>query len=575
MQVDSGSGAAWVYEIPFQYAWAAAEAVEMRFNPEDAAAVIESELSSVCRVRIDLAAPARRGRAARVHAWQLRASCPFCDAGKDQTLCGDDWIDVNEWDEDLEADLRNDGAPRSGTYMGIRVMYELGGIEKSLDRMFFANAMGSWGLSACAEDGLNAADEGPWELMATASGVPSKSTVNAYGVSLAEVLAALDEANRGESAFSGQGCKMIAREFGVEGYFGGLCRCSHCGNVFAVAYRDPHDDTKEGRYRLMPEIIDAIEGLVAKNGCISAGDDEEPVIPGHAPTMSVAVTRDASRLALRANIAGCAHELIFDTAAGSFLLDGEPYVTDEPVPHLQINGLRSHPLVLDCLSLMPGLVLELLEMLPSLPEGVDVSPATLQEHGRGINLLVAANRFVGYPVAFYNEMALSATGQSSTGGLELVYPLKTGLPRECAEVEALYEQMGLPEGEQLKRCLSERPQLLIDIRRKPDLPFVSADVLARFFQLPRIDFCMRILSFYPQSAAGWRRLVEVKGEEAVFSYIEEQAKRPNVLSSLPEDERFCEATALLDALCDRVTDEQLASVRMERLCDDLERLMEA
>lgn len=571
---------AWTYEIPFQYAWVAPELVEMTLDPECAAAFLESELSSICRVRIDLAAPNSKGSATRMRVWQLLASCPFCDAGKDQLLRSGNWVDVYEWPEDMEADLLNDGHPRSGSYIGIRVMYEEGGIERCLDWQFFSKAMRSWGLKACSGNGSSIADEGLVDPMGLPPNGSLKNAVNVYGVSLAETLATLDEESSTEhgtrkDASNGHAAETIAREFGIEGYFGGLYRCGHCGNTFAVVYRDPWDDTKEGRYRIMPEIAQAIDQLLAKRGHADAVSGEGATTLGHVPTMSAHVGQDKNRITLRANIAGLMHELVFDTAVGSFLLDDDPFVSDEPTPHLRIDALRSCPLIGDFISEMPGLVIDLLAMLPPLPEGVDLRPTRLQEFGCGINLLVAANRFVGYPAAFYDEMVLSASGSSSTCGLELAYPFGSGLPRDYAGVDVLFEKTGLPDDNQLKQALADRPQLLLNILRKSDMPFASVDVLSRFFQLPEIDFCMRVLGFFSTSAAGWRRLVEAKGEEAVFSYVEEQARLPHVSSNLPKLEQFCDVSAILGVLCDSVTDEQLASVRMDMLHEDLMALLEA
>lgn len=587
---DSANEVAWTYEIPFQYAWVAPEAVETTIDPESAAAFIESEFPSVCRVRVDLAAPNSKRRVDRVHVWQLRASCPFCDAGKDQLLSSRHWVDVYEWSEDMEADLQNADSligerSRSGTYFGLRVMHELGGIEKCLDWQLLSKAMRAWGLKACLESHPSVADEELSEECGTpANGMPSESSpeddVNVYGISLAETLAALSEESSvehgaREDASHGSETEAIAREFGIEGYFGGAYRCEHCGNTFAIVFRDPWDDTKEGRYRLMAEVSEALDRLLARWNHTDTTDSEGGHALGHVPTMSAHVSQGENRIAVRANIAGRMHELSFDTANGSFLLDDDSYVIDDRTARLSAYSVHNHPLIDDCLSEVPGLMLGLLAMLPPLPEGVDVNPTKLQERGYGINLLVAANRFVGYPAAFYNEMALTSFVDASTCGLELTYPFESGLPRNYSDVETLYKQTGLPDDERLKRALADRPQVLLDVLRKSDLPFESIDVLSRFFQLPQIDFCMRVLDFFPKSAAGWRRLVEAKGEEAVFSYIEKQANVPPVESRLLELEQFGDVSAILDALYDSATDEQLASVRMDALHDDLMALLEA
>lgn len=574
----------WTYEIPFQYAWVSAKAAKTAIDLEHAVAFIKGEFPSLARVRIDSAAFNCQRRTSSIHAWHLQASCPFCDAGKNQRLDSCNWVDVFKWDPNLEVDLLRGFPyrPRSGTRIGINSMYEVGGLEKALNWRFFSKSMSAWGWEKMLTEYPHLAEEELPHLEMMPANKPS-ADINVYGISLSDVLASLE---MNESTEYGAYAELsnehkavaIAKEFGIEGYFDGLYRCSHCENVFAVAYRDPYDDTKEGRYKIMPEISEEIEKLVAKRGLPEPMGDESIIIPEHASTMSVKVSQDDGLITVRANIAGYAHEMIFDTELGGFLLDGEAYLDDKisarkPIPHLMLYRIYENPLVADCLVKMPGLVLKLLGMFSPLPDGVNISPGKLIGREYAINLLIAANRFVGYPAEFYNEMALSDTTLASTSGLAPAYPFGTGLPHDYSQIEMYFEQAGLTKNEQLKQLLLNRPQVVIDVLQNPELPFKSEEVLTRFFQLPRIEFILRMLRFYPMSIPGWRRLVDVKGEEPVFKFIEEQSKRQNVLDSLNEDEHFCEISNLLDALCDCVTDEQLASIHMDELYEDLEGLM--
>lgn len=564
----------WTYEVPFQFAWVRAKATESRLDPERAVDFMEREFPSICRVRIELPAPEAKRVSPRAYAWQLRASCPFCAAGEDQLLQSDNWVDVCKWHEDDEIDLQNGGRPRSGDYIGRKIMHDLG-VENVLNWEFFSKAMRAWGMEACVQDGVASENDGPSESRGACANDLSDHFVNVYGVSLPAAIGVLNGARPagiGSRDIDSQdrARETIAWEFGVEGYFGGVYRCACCGNAFAVVYRDPYDDIKEGRYKLVPDIAEALDKLSDKGGRKRDGS-----LGAYWPNMSVEVNRDGNRLAVKADIAGTPHELVFDTELGSVLLDGDSYVSDGEPPRLWISGIHDNPLIHDVLSAMPQVTLKLLEMLPPMPEGVDMRPERLCELGYGINLLVAANRFVGYPSSFYEEMALSGSTKASTCGLDVTYPFETGLPRDFSGVEELYEQAGLPEDDRLKEVLRGRPQVLLDIMRKPDMPFMSLDALTRFYQLVRIEFCMRVLCFYPKSVGGWRRLIKAKGDEAVLSYIEEQAMIPHTSSNLPQITQFMEVSNLLHMICDKATDEQLASVRMDSLHEDLSELAES
>lgn len=344
----SSGDATWTYEVPFQYVWVAAEAMEMSLGLERAAAFMEAGFPFVCRVRIDLAVPGSQESVSRFHAWRLRASCPFCDAGKDQVLDSGNWLNIVEWDEDLEGDLLHGfpWSPRRGSRIGINTMHELGGLERALDWRIFAKPMRLWALKACLAEHPSIPREGFPDLEATPVWVPSEG-INVYGVSLAEVYAALEgdesvECSVCEAVSSEHESEPIAREFGVEGYFGGLYRCAHCGNAFAIDYHDPYDDTRDGRYKILPEVSEVIDRLVARKGFPEAVSDGSINATEHESTMSAIVSQEGSHVTLRANIAGRNHELVFDTALGSFLLDGDACVNDDraarnPIPHLEIH----------------------------------------------------------------------------------------------------------------------------------------------------------------------------------------------------------------------------------------------
>lgn len=507
---DPSSETAWTFTVPFQYAWVKARLQEVEIDPDTAHAYLESEKKLFCRVRIDESEIDGKQVISAVHAWQMIASCPFCEAGKEQILSAENWVDIHDWSEtrDEEYDINEGERGYTQTHgIDLRVLQEMG-FAHAMNRGFFIKAITNWGGQRSIFDSE-----------------PEEDIQNQF--------------------------------YNVEGYFGGLYRCPHCGGIFAVVYRDEDNPVREGRYKIWPDFDAAIDELINRSSGQETNGEAHSQEIELATDMSVEVQSRDGLVALRTNIAGNWYSLVFNTNTGTILLDGSSYQKD----HFLINSVHDHPFVWSGLFTIPEFVDRLSEMLPALPRDVDWK-LNKQNSWRNIDLLIAANRFVGYPAKFYEDI-VSMTGSE----LATAYPLGIGLPRYYSDLDTLLELANV-QNESVKHVLLDRPLVLLDLLNKPDLPFSNPYVLCKFFSLRDVDYFMRIINFYSRSSIGWQRLVEAKGDEAVFEYMKGHSREND---SIMYSDELLRISILFSN--HNFAERDLSSVNMTSLLEDLERLL--
>lgn len=482
----------WTIEVPFQHVYVKASAQRIDLGPEAAMDFIESEFETLCRVELYETACDGVRSVTDASAWQMLAHCPFCPERDPLVLEGGNWVRIHDWSrEEFDTTVQTEDEYVRAHDMDIKVLCDDVGTDRYLTTAFFSRAVAEWGAGD------------PISLDAGFEVTPER---NVYGLSLGELRAALS------SQTSPGASEAVAEElgFGVDGYFGGLYRCPHCGGIFAVIYRDPCNPLREGRYELFDlygDTLDELMGTIPPHGPFNM---LVPHVGPGAQTMSVDVERRDGSVVLTTNIAGVEHQLAFNTRIGTFLLDGSSYVHDS----FCVEGFFEHPLEWSELFAVRELVECVSRLLPPLPEGVDFH----FDPGRSTSnllLLIAANRFVGYPASFYNEVVSYRFPWST-------YPLRGGLPRDYAELPRFFEMTGLPDDEALERVLLARPEALHAVLGMPDVPFWSADVLCRFFELPEVERLLRFVNYRGRSCAGWRWLASMKGERAVLDFIATQ-----------------------------------------------------
>lgn len=234
-----------------------------------------------------------------------------------------------------------------------------------------------------------------------------------------------------------------------------------------------------------------------------------------APTVPVIVHRLREHVVLTTNVAGEQHQLAFNMSTGELLVDGHSYNSKRPFGATSyVDAFLESQWVWAELFGARDLAKCVSKLLPPLPEGVDLrfGPG---EGLRNLRLLIAANKFVGYPASFYDEHV-------SVDSLWPICPLDRRLPRDYSELSRLYEIAGMPDDEALKRTFFERPELILLMLGMPGAPFGSIDMLRRFFELPNAANLMYELCPHQCSCYAWQWLGSLKGEEAVFDFITTQ-----------------------------------------------------
>lgn len=473
----------WTVEIPFQYVFVEACTYEEDLQPEIAMKFIEDKLETVCRVRVREALCGDSRIMRDVSVGHLRATCPFCETGHDQVLSSKNWVYIHDWrGVEIDATVQSEDEYVQKHSTDIRLLTNHTATSRLLCDTFFLEAIKKWG-----EAGI----------------FPMLHRKSAYGIDFA----AIREGMNGQLSFHMPEIGLKSVTYGIEGYFGGLYQCPHCGGVFAAVYRDRRQKRRLGKYELFSYYDKGIDELIntsarQKYRMISSSNPF-----GLLPTMTAHVELSGDSVSLDANIAGCWHRLEFNTAIGTFLLDGSTYIKD----CFKVEEFLEHPLVASGIFSSRKLTELLRRMLPELPNGVEFD----FEDNRGfrnLHILISANRFIGYPSSFY-----SASDPISS--MRHLYPLGSGLPRNHSDISMLYKMTGLPDKKSLKRSLYTRPDLLLALLNTPELPFRNVDILRRFFELREAESLLNILNFEANSCAGWRWLASVKSERAVFDYI--------------------------------------------------------
>lgn len=234
-----------------------------------------------------------------------------------------------------------------------------------------------------------------------------------------------------------------------------------------------------------------------------------------ASTASVDVQRLREHVVLTANVAGEQHQLAFNTSTGALLVEGKAHNSRGPFgATAYVDSFLEHRWVWEELFSSRELAECVSRLLPPLPEGIDLrfGPG---EGLRNLRLLIAANKFVGYPPTFYEERV-------AEDSLWPVCPLESRLPRDYSGLPRLYEMAGMPDDEALKRVFFERPELILLMLGMPGAPFGSIAMLRRFFELPDAENLMYELCPHRCSCYAWQWLGSLKGEEAVFEFITTQ-----------------------------------------------------
>lgn len=495
MRSASTTGSTWTYVMPIRHVWVEAETIKVALDPDSAIEILKEMHEVIARVRV----VERYANATDVETTfaveMLKTSCPFCAAGAGQLLQSNGWLYVHKL-------TVNDEFPASIAPADPMDIVEWSEMPSKMTARLARSFFGS-----LPEEANERAAE------TTASATPSLT--DPYEVDFAK----LETLDPRQQRLPITGMPLVRKAFGVPEFFAGTYQCPHCGKAFGVVWHSKHEP--------LPQ--DEPLSLSPLRRCeMHVLDDLAQRYPYNLPSNAIVTVKTTENgVILVASVEGMHHEIVFDTERGSARLDGNAYVDGR----LQEEFL-AHPLITSGIFDEQDVFEHLSALLPPLPPEL-----SRKGPGRAIRLLLAANRFVGYPRSFYEELIdgrlPSFPGIGSP--FEEMYPLCSGLPRRYEDISACYMLTELPEKKSLKRLLFSHPVLLFALMRRHDLPFRNVDVIRRFLDLS--DSLVFLSNFADSKAAlvGWQRLARIKGEAAILRFFTESSHNEvGALSSLLE-----------------------------------------
>ncbi len=482
------AGSAWTYKVPVEHIWVHAEVVEISLSSEGAMDFLKGSPDIISRVRVDERRTDSGEIKASFNAEMMRACCPFCEEGCDQLLQSDRWLYVHDFYDSSK--IYCVPMPQPLYKCGVWVDHPSNETAACLTHLFF----GFLDEETDGADGANST--GPSSAM--------PAVTNPYGIDF-EGVAVLDPRQQRLPAAE---VPLVRRTFGIPDFFAGTYRCKHCGRAFGVVFHSDNtassqEDPEGG---LGEEMVRQEEMRVLDTLADHALRSQEPY-------NTITVKDDESAVVVALSIGGVEREFAFDTQLGLVRIDGKTWM-----PEGYPESLFMHPFVTSGIFEQKEVVEHLASRLPSLPQGI-----SWEGSERTVFLLLATNRFIGYPASFYDDVFKEYPSTFRGAGclFNEFYPLLSRFPRRYEDIGACYALTGLPEKKSLKRILYSRPALLFTLMGKPGLPFENTDVLCRFLALPKSIELFRALHSREMGLVGWRCLTRAKGELAVLRLLSE------------------------------------------------------
>ncbi len=476
----------WTYRIPHQYVWVEGRLWGHGLDPDCAISILEELNGLVCRVHVSEQYANEAEIKTSIAIETLSASCPFCEEGADQTLQNDQWLYIHDAPSNyargeiqslLDSCLDDEWTAKQTVL-----------VKRHLERAFFGFLSDQ--DEACREEPSEVGELVP--------------VSNPYGISLEEI-AAFDPR---QQRLTIPDMPLAQRDFGIPDFFAGTYLCPHCGKAFGVV-RYGKDAASVLENPSINDILLAkeIKMLVYLSRRLGRS---------RVAASTVTVTSSESSIVISAPVDGIHHEFMFDTGTGCVRLDGSVYA-DEGV----LRKLFEHPFITSGILSHEKVVQHIASLLPPLPSGI-----TWGDNDHVVCLLLAANRFIGYPASFYDEVTRCEHGGEEIGPEPFfysTYPIWSGLPRYYTDIEACYALTGLPNKKSLKRLLFSRPTLLFAVMRSFGLPFRKVDILYRFLSMPSVMEWLRGGADPCESLMNWQRLIHAKGESAILRLFMEKS----------------------------------------------------
>lgn len=348
---------------------------------------------------------------------ELKASCPCCATGAYQTLTSENWVQIFDW------------SPSAVSKLSRALRAEWGRVDvnaemKEFNKVFFEVFGG---------------EDSPIEK--------NSLSENAYGISSND----LSAFNPYQLSFDFPGVPRGVRSVSGPSELTGVYCCPHCGSRFVVSLCGGNDDVDSDQERSIREAIlwhldygiDPLEELRWFN---------------------VRIFQRGSDIEVLCKLGGMQHSIVFELATGITRFDGcSP----------QGDGIFSHPVFESGIFGNAALVRRLAEMLSAPSTELSWGSST-----QNVLMLIAANRFLGYPADFYQRLA------KDSSLLLRIADRASAIPRRYEDLHALFERTGLPDKKSIKRRLFSDPLLFCRVVAGSDIPFRNTDVICRFLDLP-------------------------------------------------------------------------------------------
>lgn len=388
---------------------------------------------------------------------ELRATCPYCSAGANQTLTSENWVQLFDWSSKSITRLYND--------------YRLKGkdIESNMEafnRSFF-------NLLESSES--------------RAKQSPSSFPGNVYGISIND----LCELNPYQMSLGLSEAPLSARSASGAAELTGVYRCPHCGSDFAVSL------CKDEGLGGSPE-----ERAIREAMLWHLARDKSSLF-------NTRIIQTASAIEVKCTLNNYDHSVLFDVATGATLFDGRGMLSGEFG-----WGVLAHPVFESSLfgnSMLAGLLAKML----SIPHSMLSQDSSRQN----LRMLIAGNRFIGYPESFYWSLA------TSENLFLRLCDARSFIPRRYEDLKNMFEYTRLPDDKSIKRRLFSDPLLFCKVLMAPDIPFKNPGVLRRFLDLPHDNPLYQALldrggleENRIALSIGLGIISDTKGETAVFDF---------------------------------------------------------
>lgn len=455
----------WEFRFPYNHVWIKPEIVSTKIEPLRAYQKIKDQLDYVYGIEIEESNGSEQ--VSTVYILQLMASCPFCEAGKDQILHSSSFVKIMDWSEDSIEEFFHK------LYPAFLKSADFEPCLDRLDRAFFDSASKS-------------------EPEKTY--VVSDPNQNNFGISVE----GLEFHNPNQMHFNLPGIDPMQHAILPENGITGIYSCSKCGEHFGIStFENCSRGKSEQEHELKLAFLQLTQDCNGKT---------------HSECRNrTTISTENNKVKISMKVFDDAYEIVFDKDLGLIELDGIRYLTNSSSHGF--NLFFDHPFARSMLFEDREILFKISSLLPALPKGIKWGSSD-----ENLALLILANRFIGYPTDFYMRL-------KEYRNFFAICSINNGLPRKYEDIEVAFKMTGLPDKKSIKRRLLSDPILLFRLLDNPSLPFDDPNIICRFLDsnTGRYDLMASMglhrKSWRNGSSVGWRILAKLKGEASLLRFL--------------------------------------------------------